>query len=83
MTQLPFVIEAVLAALIGGLLAIPALWIAKLQVLNGIFRDSVRNQVLPDLHWGDVVVAGGTSLIIGVALAMITAYVTLRAYVRL
>jgi cell division transport system permease protein len=83
MTQLPFVIEAVIAALIGGLLAIPALWIAKLQVLNGIFRDSVRNQVLPDLHFTDVLTAGVISLIVGVVLSMITAYVTLRAYVRL
>ena len=83
MTQLPFVIEAVIAALIGGLLAIPALWIAKLQVLNGIFRDSVRNQVLPDLTFGNVLTAGVISLVIGVVLAMVTAYITLRAYVRL
>jgi cell division transport system permease protein len=83
MTQLPFVIEAVIAALIGGLLAIPALWVAKLQVLNNIFRTSVHNQVLPDLNFGDVLLAGGVSLVLGVVLAMVTAYITLRAYVRL
>lgn len=83
MTQLPFVIEAVIAAMIGGLLALPALWLAKWKVLNGIFKTSVQNNVLPDLDGNDILIAGGISLILGVVLAMITAYVTLRAYVRL
>jgi len=83
MTQLPFVIEAVIAAAVGGLLAIPALAFGKWYVLNRIFHSSVRNQVLPDLSLNDIIIAGGTSLIIGIVLAMITAWVTLRAYVRL
>ncbi|MEP6599778.1 MAG: permease-like cell division protein FtsX [Actinomycetota bacterium] len=83
MTQLPFVIEAVIAALVGGLIAIPALWLAKWKVLNGIFKTSVQNNVLPDLNSNDILIAGGLSLIMGIVLAMITAYITLRAYVRL
>lgn len=83
MTQLPFVIEAVIAAVIGGVLAIPALWLAKWKVLNGIFKTSVDNNVLPNLDANNILIAGGISLIVGIVLAMITAYVTLRAYVRL
>lgn len=83
MTQLPFVIEAVITALIGGVLIIPALWFSKTYVLNGIFGHSVSNGVLPDLSINDVLIASGESIIVGVVLAVVTAYVTLRAYVRL
>lgn len=83
MTQLPFVIEAVITALIGGVLIIPALWFSKTYVLNGIFGHSVSNGVLPDLSINDVLIASGESILVGVALAVVTAYVTLRTYVRL
>jgi cell division transport system permease protein len=83
MTQLPFVIEAVITALIGGVLIIPALWFSKTYVLNGIFGHSVSHGVLPDLSINDVLIASGESILVGVVLAVVTASVTLRAYVRL
>lgn len=83
MTQLPFVIEAMITAVIGGILTIPALWFSKTYVLNGIFGHSVSHGVLPDLSLNDVLIASGESLLIGIGLAIVTAYVTLRAYVRL
>jgi cell division transport system permease protein len=83
MTQIPFVIEAIITALIGGILTIPALWFSKTYVLNGIFGHSVSHGVLPDLSINDVLLASGESLLVGIVLAIITAYVTLRAYVRL
>jgi cell division transport system permease protein len=83
MTQLPFVLEAVITALIGGVLIIPALWFSKSYVLNGIFGHSVSHGVLPDLSINDVLIASGESVVVGVVLAVVTAYVTLRAYVRL
>lgn len=83
MTQLPFVIEAMITAVIGGVLTIPALWFSKTYVLNGIFGHSVSHGVLPDLSLNDVLIASGESLLVGIVLAIITAYVTLRAYVRL
>jgi cell division transport system permease protein len=39
--------------------------------------------VIPNLTTNDVLVAGGASLIVGIVLAAITAYATLRLYVRL
>jgi cell division transport system permease protein len=83
MTQIPFVIEAMIIAVIGGLLTIPALWFSKTYVLNGIFGHSVSHGVLPDLSLGDVLVASGEAAAVGIVLAVVTAYVTLRAYVRL
>ena len=83
MTQIPFVIEAMIIAVIGGLLTIPALWFSKTYVLNGIFGHSVSHGVLPDLSINDVLVASGEAAAVGIVLAVVTAYVTLRAYVRL
>jgi cell division transport system permease protein len=83
MTQLPFVLEAIIAAIIGGVLTIPALWFSKRYVLNGIFSEPVSRKVLPDLSFGDVLVASGWAMLVGSVLSMLTAYVTLRAYVRL
>jgi cell division transport system permease protein len=80
---LPFILEAVIAAVIGGLLTIPALWFSKRYVLNGIFSEPVSRKVLPDLGVGDVLIAGGASIAFGIVLAVVTAYATLRAYVRI
>jgi cell division transport system permease protein len=83
MTQLPFVIEAVIGAAVGGLLAIVVAWGGKYYLLNNLLKNSVRNQVIPDLGVNDILVAGGASLIAGIVLAALTAYATLRLYVRL
>lgn len=83
MTQIPFVIEAMITAIIGGILTIPALWFSKTYVLNGIFGHSVSRGVLPDLSVGDVMLASATAILVGIGLSIVTAYVTLRAYVRL
>jgi cell division transport system permease protein len=83
MTQLPFLIEAVIGAAFGGILAIVAVWGGKHYILNVLLKNSVENQVIPDLSTNDVLVAGGASLLAGILLAAITAYATLRLYVRL
>jgi cell division transport system permease protein len=83
MTQLPFLIEAVIGAAIGGVFAIVAVWVGKHYLLNVLLKTSVDNQVIPNLTTNDVLVAGGASLIAGIVLAAITAYATLRLYVRL
>jgi cell division transport system permease protein len=83
MTQLPFIIEAIIAAAIGGLAAVLVSWIGKWYVLDHVFSSAVKRNVLPDLQVNDVLIAGGISLIGGIAIAAVTAYVTLRLYVRL
>jgi cell division transport system permease protein len=83
MTQLPFVIEAVIGAAVGGVFAVVVAWGGKYYLLNNLLKTSVRNHVIPDLTTNDILLAGGVSLIAGIVLAALTAYATLRLYVRL
>ena len=83
MTQLPFIIEAVLAALVGGVLAIVLDYVGKILILDGIFKQQVNSGVLPQLSANDVLIAGGYGAIGGLVLAALTAYATLRLLVRL
>lgn len=83
MTELPFMLEAIIATVIGGLISVGLLWTGKHYVLDGIFKVPTQNGVIPNLDVNDVLVAGGTGMIIGVVLAAITAFATLRLYVRL
>jgi cell division transport system permease protein len=83
MTQLPFIIEAVLAALVGGVIALFLDAVGKIYVLDHVFHDQVHNNVLPNLTGNDVIVAGGVGLLAGIVLAAGTAWVTLRLAVRL
>ncbi len=83
MTQLPFILEAIVGAAIGGLVALFATWIGKWYVLDNVFSAAVQRRVLPNLSLNDVLIAGGISLIGGIVIAAVTAYVTLRLYVRL
>jgi cell division transport system permease protein len=83
MTELPFMLEAVIAATFGGIISIAMIWLGKHYVLDGVFAGPTKSGVIPNLTANDVLVAGGTGLIIGVALSAITAFTTLRLYVRL
>lgn len=83
MTELPFMLETVVAALIGGLISIGLIWLGKHYVLDGIFKVPVENGVIPNLTTNDILVAGGAGIIVGIILAALTAFVTLRLYVRL
>ena len=83
MTQLPFVIEAMVAAVVGAVLAMVGNWIAKLVFLDGLLGDQVRSRILQPIVGNDILLAGGVGLIAGVILAAVTAWVTLRLYVRL
>ena len=83
MTQLPFIIEAVIASVIGGVLAIVLDYFGKVLILDGIFKRQITSGVLPSLSANDVLVAGGAGAIGGVILAAITAYATLRLLVKL
>jgi cell division transport system permease protein len=83
MTELPFMLEAVIAAAIGGLIAIGLVWGGKHYVLDSVFEGPTRNGVVPNLGINDVLVAGGIGLVVGMVLSAITAFATLRLYVRL
>jgi len=52
-------------------------------VLDNIFAGPTQNGVIPNLGINDVLIAGGTGLIVGIGLSAVTAFATLRLYVRL
>ncbi len=82
-TQLPFILEAAFAGLIGGLLAAGGLVLAKVLFVDKTLAGPIKAGIIPSVEWGAVIT---NSLIIsgvGVALAATAAYVTLRLYVRL
>jgi cell division transport system permease protein len=83
MTEMPFMLEAVIAATIGGLISVCLIWIGKHYVLDGVFKVPTQNGVIPNLGINDVLIAGGTGLIVGIVLSAVTAFATLRLYVRL
>jgi cell division transport system permease protein len=83
MTELPFMIETVVAAFIGGLISLGLITAAKELAFNGIFKSQIENGVIPNLGSNDILVAGGVGLIGGVVVAALTAFATLRLYVKL
>ena len=83
MTELPFMLEAVVATAVGGVISVAVIWIGKHYVLDGIFKVPTQNGVIPNLAINDVLIAGGIGLIVGVVLSAVTAFATLRLYVRL
>lgn len=83
MTELPFMLETIAASLVGGLISLGLIWIGKEFMLNNVFKVPVQNGVIPNLGSNDILVAGGLGLISGVVLAAITAFATLRLYVKL
>jgi cell division transport system permease protein len=83
MTELPFMLEAVIATLVGALIAIGLIWVGKHYVLDGVFKIPVENGLIPNLGINDVLVAGGAGLITGIVLSAVTAFITLRLRVRL
>ncbi len=83
MTELPFMLETVIAVLIGGLISIGFIGLGKHFLLDGVFAGQTRTGVIPNLSVNDILIAGGAGLIVGVVLSSITAFITLRLYVRL
>ncbi len=69
MTQLPFVIEAMLAAVVGAILAMVGNWVAKMVFLDGLLGDQVKSKILQPISGNDIILAGGVGLIAGVILA--------------
>ncbi|MGI8679995.1 MAG: permease-like cell division protein FtsX [Jatrophihabitans sp.] len=83
MTELPFIIETVVATVVGGLIAFGMVTVGKYFMLNNIFQGQVDSGVIPDLDVNDLLVASGFSLIGGIVLAGLTAFGTLRLLVKL
>lgn len=82
-TQLPFLIEAVVAGLVGAVIAAIGLIAVKLALLDTLFKSTFDASILPRLGMLDVLWVSPILLVVAVAISAVTGYVTLRLYVRL
>jgi len=78
--QLPFLLEAALAAGIGALLAIGTLIVTKAVLIDQVLAPSF--QFTAFVGWDSVATIAPIMFIVGVGLAGIAAFFTLRKYLR-
>lgn len=81
-TQLPFLLEAVLAATIGVVLAIVGLIVVRALFLEKALDQFYQANLIARIDYADVLYVSPIMFGVGVAMAAVTAYVTLRLYVR-
>ena len=81
-TQLPFLIEAVVAGVVGSLLAVIGLIAAKSLFLDRVLRDPIEAAIIPAITFADIGVVAPILVLVGAGIATVTGYVTLRLYVR-
>ncbi|CCH86688.1 Cell division protein ftsX homolog [Modestobacter italicus] len=82
-TQLPFILEAALAGLIGALLAIGGLVLTKILFVDKTLAGPIKAGIIPPVDWSAIAAISPVIAAAGVGLAAVAAYVTLRLYVRL
>jgi cell division transport system permease protein len=81
-TQLPFLLEAVVAGVIGAVLAIGLLVLFKLWFLDRLFAGPFASGVLKSVEGIDILLVSPWLLVTSIGISAITGYVTLRLYVR-
>jgi cell division transport system permease protein len=81
-TQLPFLVEAVLAATIGVLLAILGLIVVRAAFLDNALNQFYQANLIARIDYADILYIAPIMFAVGVAMAAVTSYVTLRLYVR-
>jgi cell division transport system permease protein len=82
-TQLPFLIEAVVAGIIGAIVSVVGLVLFKAFILDRVLGDLFSSGILPTLGQLDVLVIAPILFGVSVLISALTGYVTLRLYVRL
>ncbi|OBG87928.1 cell division protein FtsX [Mycobacterium sp. E136] len=82
-TQLPFLVEAMLAALIGVVIAIVGLIVVRALFLENALNQFYQANLIAKVDYADVLYfSAPLMLFLGLAMSGITAYVTLRLYIR-
>jgi cell division transport system permease protein len=81
-TQLPFLLEAVVAATLGVLIAIVGLIIVRALFLDKALNQFYQANLIARIDFADILYIAPILFFVGVVMAAATAYVTLRLYVR-
>lgn len=81
-TQLPFLLEAVVAGVVGAVLAIGLLVLLKEAFLDGVLAGPFAAGVIRPVDGLDILLTAPWLLLTAVGISAVTGYVTLRLYVR-
>ena len=81
-TQLPFLLEACLAALIGVVISIVGLIIVRAFFLDKALSQFYEANLIARVDYADILYIAPILIFVGVAMAGATGYGTLRLYVR-
>lgn len=82
-TQLPFLVEAMLAAFIGVLIAIVGLIVVRALFLENALNQFYEANLIAKVDYADVLYYSAPwMMFLGLSMSGITAYITLRLYVR-
>lgn len=81
-TELPFVLEAVIAAVAGALLAVGGLFAAKSVFLDRVLAEAYRANLVERITASDILVVAPVLVVAGVLVSAVTAWATLRLTVR-
>lgn len=82
-TQLPFLLEAMLAAFIGVVIAVVGLVVVQVLFLDDALAQFYAVNLIARVDWQDILfIVAPWMLGVGLAMSGLTAYVTLRLYVR-
>ncbi|MDX2356620.1 permease-like cell division protein FtsX [Dietzia sp. PP-33] len=81
-TELPFVLEAVLASVVGSLLAVGGLLAAKGVFLDRVLAEAYRANLVERITTTDILMLAPVLVVAGALASALTAWVTLRITVR-
>ena len=81
-TELPFVLEAVIAAVTGALLAVGGLVVAKNVFLDRVLAEAYRANLVERITTSDILILAPGLVVAGAVVSALTAWITLRVTVR-
>ena len=81
-TQLPFLVEAMVAATAGVIIAIVGLMVVRALFLDHALSQFYQAHLIAPVDYADILYILPLLFLVGVAMAGVTAYATLRLYVR-
>lgn len=81
-TQLPFLLEAVIAATLGVIIAVVGLILVRALFLEKALDQFYQANLIARIDYADILYISPALFALGVAMSGITSYITLRLYVR-
>jgi cell division transport system permease protein len=82
-TQMPFLLEAATTGVVGSAIAVACLLFGKAFFLDSAITHGLGAGVIPIVQYSDILSVAPWLFLLGIGIAAVTGYITLRLYVRL